>query len=168
MTVQGAVRRPGRYELTSTRDLSELLELGGGLATTSTHQLPLRVQSRSANDQPSERSLPFLPQGRLPTVELHNDDVVWFPSVVEVERSIELVGAIAGAVSTDETNQQRRVLFVEGESARTLLERVGGVAQGADLRAAFLHRQSGELVPVDLEALLVRRDFTTESTRRDG
>src|SRR5207302_185314 len=40
-SIGGAVNRPGRYELIGTRDLSELLNLGGGLAPTATQLLPI-------------------------------------------------------------------------------------------------------------------------------
>src|SRR6266446_1239435 len=43
VSIGGAVRRPGRYELVNGKNLSELLDLAGGLATTATRQLPLRL-----------------------------------------------------------------------------------------------------------------------------
>ena len=39
-TVDGAVQRPGRYELVGAKDITELVNVAGGLQNTATRQLP--------------------------------------------------------------------------------------------------------------------------------
>jgi protein involved in polysaccharide export with SLBB domain len=92
------------------------------------------------------------------------------PLVDELQRSIYLVGAIAGTKTTDEATAMQRMHFEQGDTVRTVLERAGGVGQGADLKAAHIaRRRPGDsrsatpaVIPVDLEALLVRREFSAD------
>src|SRR5207248_1951670 len=102
------------------------------------------------------------PKEGIPQLELRTDDAVIVPSIGELQRTVLLVGAVAGAVPTDEATHLRRLPFVEKETVRTLLERVGGVGAGADLSESYIVRDDATRVPVDLEALLVRRDFTAD------
>lgn len=160
-SIGGAVRRPGRYELIATQDLGELFALAGGPSTMVTHQLPLRLVRKDDREQEAQRTIPF-PAGPLPAFQLQADDAVAVPATSELQRSVLLVGAIAGAQHTDEATALRRVTFVDGETVRTLLDRVGGVGAGADLHASYLLRHDTVQVPLDLEALLVRRDLSAD------
>ena len=51
-TIDGAVNRPGRYELIGTKDLAELVELAGGLAPGVTQQVAIRLVRVQADDRP--------------------------------------------------------------------------------------------------------------------
>jgi protein involved in polysaccharide export with SLBB domain len=51
--------------------------------------------------------------------------------------------------------------FTEGESVRTLLERVGGVGPLADLGGSYLLR-NGKSIPVDLHALVMLKDLKAD------
>jgi protein involved in polysaccharide export with SLBB domain len=93
---------------------------------------------------------------------LRPDDTILVPSVTELQRTVLIVGAIAGAVPTDEATHLRRVPFVEKETVRALIERAGGVGTGGDLAGSYLMRKDATQIPVDLEALLVRREFTAD------
>jgi protein involved in polysaccharide export with SLBB domain len=73
-----------------------------------------------------------------------------------------LVGAIAGAMQTDEATSLKRLPFVEQDTVRMLLERTGGVNAAADLSEGYIQHQNGSRTPIDLEALLVRRDFSAD------
>jgi polysaccharide export outer membrane protein len=167
VTVGGAVRRPGRYELVASKDLDELLDLAGGLANYATRQLPLRLVRRDERERETQMDVAFPKEG-LPRLALRADDSVGVPSASELQRTVLLVGAIAGAASADEATQLRRLSFVEKETVRALVERAGGVAPGADLAESYLLRKDGSQVPVDLEALLVRREFTADRSLEMG
>jgi protein involved in polysaccharide export with SLBB domain len=160
-TIAGAVNRPGRYELVGTRDLAELVELAGGLAPTSTTLLPVSVVSIAADDRQQQKLLPFAPGGALPVTELRHEDTIRMPSVAELQRSVMVIGALAGVASSDDATATRRLPFVQGDSVRTLLERVGGVGPIADLRGAYVLR-SGQAVPVDLYTLVMLRDVRAD------
>jgi protein involved in polysaccharide export with SLBB domain len=165
-TVGGAVRRPGHYELIESQDLRELIELAGGLATTATRQLPIRLVRADEREIQTQSVVPYPKEG-LPQLPLRAEDHVDVPSVSELQRSVLVIGAVSGAVATDEATQLRRLEFVENDTVRTLLERAGGVVAGADLTGSYIVRE-GKQVPVDLEALLVRRDFTVDRPLRVG
>jgi protein involved in polysaccharide export with SLBB domain len=169
-TIGGAVNRPGRYELVTGRDLAELLDLGGGLAPSATQQLPIRIVRRTATDRQEQREVDFA-DGALPRLLLEHEDVLTVPSVAELQQSVMVIGALAGAVpapagtgtqtTPDEVSATRRLPFVAGDSVRTLLERVGGVGPLADLSGAYVLR-NGKPLSLDLYALVMLRDLRAD------
>ncbi len=168
VSVDGAVNRPGRYELIGTRDLAELVQAAGGLAATATQRLPVSLVRRLPDDRQDQQLLPFA-DGQLPAAKLQHDDSVHIPDYSELQRSVMVVGAIrgvtppaaAGGVTPDEAASTRRLTFVEGDSVRTLLERVGGVGPLADLTGSYVLR-SGKSLPVDLYSLVMLRDLKAD------
>jgi protein involved in polysaccharide export with SLBB domain len=158
----GAVNRPGRYELVGTKDAAELLDLAGGLAPSATRDLPIAVLRRGASEREDLVLVPFGEGGQLPVLPLRPDDVLRFPGVAELQPSITVVGAVAGAVApggplTDEATVTRRVPFVQGDTVAALLERLGGIGPQADLRLAHVVH-GAQTIPVDLYTLIVLRD----------
>lgn len=159
-SISGAVRRPGRYELLGSRDLKELVELAGGFAPTRTRELPIRIVRRGAGDRDEQILIPAK-DAAAPVVELKHDDAVAIPGVGELQQSIVLTGALAGSSPADEAASTRRLVFVRGDSVRTLLERAGGVSPNADLERAYVVR-GDTTVEVDLQRLLVLRDLSAD------
>jgi protein involved in polysaccharide export with SLBB domain len=159
--VEGAVNRPGRYELTGSRDLAELLTLAGGLSPSATRVMPVAVVRRSATEVQDLTLHPFSDDGRPPAVALRQDDTIRVPSFDELQRSVMVVGALAGVATADEGAATKRLAFVEGDSVRTLLDRVGGVGPLADLAGSYLLRGQ-DSVPVDLHALVMLRDLKAD------
>ena len=87
------------------------------------------------------------------------------PSAEELQRGLFLVGAIVGGKQADEATSIKRMAFGEGDSVRTLIERAGGVGPSADLKNAYIIRGEGEKarpIPLDLEALLLKRDLSAD------
>lgn len=162
VTVDGAVKRPGHYELVHGKDLSELVELAGGLASTATRQLPIKLVRRNDKERAQQVDVPYTAQNALPQLALQVDDTIHFPSVSELQRGVLLIGAIAGASVTDQATSLKRLPFVEKDTVRTLLDRTGGVNAEADLKEAYIQHDDGSRTAVDLEALLVRRDFAAD------
>ena len=78
-TIDGAVNRPGRYELVKTRDLAELVELAGGLSPKATQLLPVTVVRRGSGDREDLNSLSFS-RGKLPTIPIMSEDSVRIPA----------------------------------------------------------------------------------------
>jgi len=81
------------------------------------------------------------------------------PSTHDLERSVFLFGPVTGASAADEVTSVRKLPYYDGVTVRALLEQTGGVGVSADLKRAYIARQSGAVEPVDLDALLIRRDF---------
>jgi len=167
VTAGGAVNRPGRYELTETTDIAELVRLAGGPSPGATQGLPITLVRRAPDDRLAQSLVPFPGDGKLPDLPLERDDSVWFPIAAELQQSVTVVGAIAGATVTltgttpDETSSTRRLPFAKGDTVRTVLERVGGTGPLADLKGAYIVR-GGVSIPVDLYAMVMLRDLSAD------
>ena len=185
-TVGGAVNRPGSYELVGTSDLTELLELAGGLAPGATRELPVTVVRRVPEERLKRLLFDFPPGGQPPSIPISSEDSVWIPAFSELQQSVTIIGALAGvaatkvaassatrasdggaagaasgAVASDEASATRRLPFAQGDTVRSILERVGGPGPLADLKGSFILRKD-QAVPVDLYALIMLRDFTAD------
>lgn len=162
VTVDGAVRRPGKYELIASKDLTEALALAGGLSSGVTRSLPIRIVHRNEHQQEAFHDLAFAKTGT-PNAALADDDRVLVPGSDDVQRSVLLIGAVVGAESVDAAATSKRLPYVEGDTVRSLIERAGGIKAPGDLRRSYIARpQAGgppKVIPIDLDALLVRRDF---------
>jgi protein involved in polysaccharide export with SLBB domain len=165
--VVGAVNRPGRFELVATRNLAELVMLAGGLSPAATREMPVTLVRRTGGDTQELTLLPFAEDGELPDFPVQQDDVLRFPSFDELQHSVMVIGAVAGVNSPDEASATKRLAYVEGDTVRTLLERLGGVGPVADLAGSYLQR-GAESVPVDLYSLIMLRDLTADKPVRLG
>jgi protein involved in polysaccharide export with SLBB domain len=91
--VSGAVKRPGRYELVREKNVRELLDLAGGLASDVASTLPLRVTTREGGDRLIVRSLS---QATAAVTALRSGDRVHVPSLTDLSRTVVVEGAIVG------------------------------------------------------------------------
>lgn len=162
VTIAGPVRRPGRYELIETKDIEELLSLAGGFNSQVTRRLPVRLTRRDSNEHTTELKIPFAADGTMPNQPLRDDDIVTIPGVQELQRSITVIGPVAGATAADDVTAVKRLPFVEGATVRSVMETIGPVGSSADLKSAYIRKGNGKIVPVDMEALLTQRDFTAD------
>ena len=167
VSVAGGVNRPGRFELVRSLDLAELVEVAGGLSQNAATTAAISVVRHGENDRLKQLLYRFGDRGALPSVKLEDLDEVQFPRFQDVQRAITVLGAVPGAGSPTEPASILRMPFVEGDTVRNLLERIGGVGPLADLRGAYILR-SGLTISVDLEALLMRQDGTANQTLQLG
>lgn len=168
VTISGAVKRPGSFELIASQDLRELLDLAGGFRSTLTTSLPVRVIHRDEQQHAAEEKLAFGANGSLPEYKLHDQDSVIVPSVAELQRSVLLIGPVVGGTAADEVTTVRRLAYFEGATVRQLIEGAGGLGASADLKNAYIRRSGGATENVDLERLLVLRDFSADRPVRIG
>jgi len=190
-SIDGAVNRPGRYELVGTADLAELVELAGGLTPGATRGLPISVVRRAPEETLKRVSYEFSPEGNLPVLKIQSEDAVWIPAFTELQVAVTITGALAGVAATpgtagtttaigasptsgvvpgsgsggtttgDDAAATRRLPYAQGETVRTLLERVGGVGPLADMKGAYILRNN-QAIPVDLYALVMMRDLKAD------
>jgi polysaccharide biosynthesis/export protein len=164
-TISGAVRRPGRYELINTNDVKELIDLAGGLTSSVALTLPVRITRRNQQQHATFIDLAFKGSGA-PNYLLVDEDVVSIPSVTELQRTVLLVGAVTAADAIDTATTLKRLPYVEGDTVRSLIERAGGIRTAGDLSRSYISRGNAKeaptLIPIDLDALLVRRDFSAD------
>ena len=158
--ITGAVRRPGEYEVTAAKDLAELVRLAGGLAPNAAKE-PIRIVRRNAQQQDVYVDVPV--GGNAPLVD---DDRVVVRSTDDLQRTVLLIGAVVGSDPLDSATTSRRLPFVEGDTVWSLIDRAGGIKAPGDLRRSYISRPKRgggqELVSIDLDALLVRRDFKAD------
>src|SRR5262249_32512978 len=146
---------------TGSKDLKEALTLAGGPASDATRELPLQLFRRGAGDLSRRTLVPLSDGSELPDLALERDDQVVLPSVAELQRSVLILRAIAGARPGEE-GTNKRVPYSEGDTVLGALDRAGGVTASADLARGYLRRSDGSILSIDLEALLVRRDRSAD------
>ena len=162
-TINGGVNRAGQYELVSTKDFDELLSLAGGFSSISTPELPIVLIRRKEGGRAIKTVLPAPPSAR-PVPESHVElgDAFEVPTIAELQKTVLLVGAIQGGTSSDEATSVRRLVYVEGDTVRSLVQRAGGVLPGADFAHCAIVHANGATEDVDLEALLVRQELSAD------
>jgi polysaccharide biosynthesis/export protein len=160
VSIVGAVKRPGSYELVRSKDLDELLQIAGGFTSSVARSLPIRITKQNEKQQEVTSNVAVSDK---PNHPLNDGEAVFVPTIDELQRSVLLIGAVVGADAVDAATTSRRLPFIEGDTVRSLIERAGGISAPGDLSRAYIARPkepgSPELIPIDLEALLVKRDF---------
>jgi protein involved in polysaccharide export with SLBB domain len=167
--VNGAVRRPGSYELVAERTLAELLVLAGGRAPQASRELPVRVTRRGSGDRLDVRSVELQLAA---ATTLEDGDTVHVPQLTDGQRMVVVEGAVVGPPGLAESQRALRpdgqadlsprevsvpLPFVAGDGTRDLLAKAGGLQPWADARKAYLSRADANGVrrhlPVDLSAI---------------
>jgi len=171
VSVSGAVRRPGTYELTDTKDINELLTLSGGLSNAATRELPIQLIRRNEQDHEVVRDLAFAKR-QPPNEPLRDADIVVVRGMSDLQRTVLLIGAVVGSEDIDAAATSKRLPFIEGDTVRSIIERAGAIRAPGDLKRAYISRPLAggktETIHVDLDALLVRRDLKADTTVQIG
>jgi len=178
ITLAGAVRRPGDYEIGPDGSLRELLTLTGGLAPGGAGS-DARLTRIGADGRKETVSVDL--RTALATaadVPLQSGDQIFVPPLSVLQDVIELRGAFIGAPDSSKTQTAGKATIVQrfelaqGERVRDVVVKAGGAAAYADLRLAFVDRtgQSGprQRVPIDLQKLLVEKDETQNILVQNG
>ncbi|MBI2217740.1 MAG: SLBB domain-containing protein [Candidatus Rokubacteria bacterium] len=178
VTLTGAVRRPGEYELGPTGSLAELLALTGGF-----HASAARSEARLTRIGPDGRKETLAVDlatalARPADVSLQPGDVVFVPTVSVLQDVVEVRGAFAGVADSGKTTTAGKPTIVQrfelarGERVTDLVRRAGGPAPFGDLRLAMLERRAGsgpvQRIPVDLHRLLVEKDESQDVPMQNG
>lgn len=168
VTLSGAVRRPGTYELSPRKSLRELLDLMGGVS-----QGAAASQARLTRTGPAGRNDTFgvdLPQVLKPPadVALQPGDVLYVPPGVVLQDVVEVRGAFNGTADSAKTATLgkptivQRLELAQGDRIRDLLVKAGGPSPLADLRLAVVERSGSggprRQIPIDLQRLLVEKE----------
>ena len=168
VTLTGAVRRPGEYELGPGESLRDVLELTGGLAPGGAHS-EARL-TRIGPDARKETISVDLRTALTPPadVRLQAADTLFVPPLSVLQDVIEVRGAFIAAPDASKTTTAgkptivQRFELAQGERVRDVVVKAGGAAAYADLRLAFVDRAGTtgprQRIPLDLQRLLVERD----------
>jgi len=178
VTLAGAFRRPGEYELGASASLADLLALTGGLAQNAAPaQARLTRMGRDGRKETVSVDLRAAAQGAA-DLALQPGDVLFVPSVGVLQDVVEVRGAFNGAPEASRTTTAgkptvvQRFELAQGDRVRDLVARAGGAAAYADLRLAFIERTGAggprQRIPVDLHRLLVEKDDTQNILLENG
>ena len=176
VSLSGAVRRPGEYEIGSTPSLRELLALVGGLSQTAT-LADVRMTRVGADERREALSLDL--RGTPPAdIVLRPGDAIFVPATSSLQDLIEVRGAFNGTAESTKTTVSGRATILQrfelaqGERVRDVLERAGGPSVYADLRLALVERNSAtgprQRIPIDLYRMLVEKDDTPNIVLLNG
>ena len=178
VTLSGALRRPGTYELSSTGSLRELLGLVGGLSqgAAGAQTRLTRLNAEGRND-----TFPMdLPRVVTPPadVTLRAGDVIYVPPGAMLQDLVEVRGAFLGTAESAKTfitgkpTIVQRFELAQGDRIRDILVKAGGPTPQADLRLAVVERSGPagprRQIPVDLQRLLVNKDEFENITLENG
>ena len=142
VTIRGAVRRPGRYELRSTESLPSLLRFAGGFEASAT---PEFTQVRRVTG--SARSLIDVDLRADLSFELRDGDVL------EVSSALD---AIVNTVSvTGEVLRPKRYSWTPGMTVASLIQLADGLTRDAFVKRADITRLNADgttrVIPISLE-----------------
>lgn len=165
VSIDGAVRRPGTYELVGSKDLQELLSLAGGFKADVLRSMPVRIVRRNETNHAEFIDVPFT-GGAAPNRGLVDLDRVTVNGAEAAQRYIFVIGVVSGADQMDSTTTSKRMPYIEGDSVLSLLDRAGGINVQGDLKRAYISRPRAEgaplLIPVALDSLLLKRDLSAD------
>jgi protein involved in polysaccharide export with SLBB domain len=168
VSLNGAFRRPGDYEIGPTASLNELLTLTGGLTQ---HAAP--TEARLTRLQPDGRKETISVDltralARPADVPLKPGDALFVPQLAVLQDVLEVRGAFNGTGESSKTSVSgkqtivQRFELAQGDRVKDIVGRAGGAAAYADLRLAFIERSGvvgpRQRIPVDLHRLLVEKD----------
>ena len=179
VTLTGAVRRPGEYELGATRSLRALLELVGGVSEASAAGGEARLTRVGTNDRKETFTLDLRSALKPPAdVTLQPGDAIFVPPISVLQDLVEVRGAFAGTAESARTTVAGKVTILQrlelaqGERVRDVVARAGGAAPYADLRLALVERSGvtgpRQRIPIDLHRLLVEKDEAPNIVLQNG
>ena len=178
VTLSGAVRRPGEYELGPSGSLRALLDLVGGVSQAAAPS-DARLTRVGADDRKETLPLDLRTALKPPAdVMLQGGDAVFVPPISLLQDVVEVRGAFNGtaesskaAVAGKATIAQRLEL-AQGDRVRDVVTKAGGAAAHADLRLALVERSGAtgprQRIPIDLHRLLIERDETPNILLQNG
>ncbi len=170
VTLTGAVRRPGEYEIGPSPSLAALLDLVGGPIQAATGG-DARLTRVGPDGRKETLALDLRTALRPPAdVTLEHGDTLFVPPLSALQDVVEVRGAFNGGPGSSKTTVAGKATIVQrfelaqGDRVRDIVFRAGGTAAYADLRLAVIERagDSGprQRIPVDLHRLLVEKDET--------
>ena len=178
VTLAGAVRRPGEYEIGPDGSLAALLALVGGLGQAAAGA-EARLTRVGADGRKETLALD-VPTAILPPadVKLQAGDALFVPPLSVLQDVVEVRGAFVGTADSSKTSVAGKATIVQrfelaqGDRVRDIVQRAGGAAAYADLRLAVIERggQTGprQRIPVDLQRLLVDKDEAQNVLLQNG
>src|SRR6059036_2772192 len=131
VTLTGAVRRPGEYELGPGGSLRELLELTGGVTVAGAGS-DARLTRVGADGRKETTSLDLRTVSAAADVPLRAGDTLYVPPLTSIQDVVEVRGAFNGSVESGKTQTQGKPTIVQrfelarGDRMRDVVVKAGG------------------------------------------
>jgi protein involved in polysaccharide export with SLBB domain len=168
VTLSGAVRRPGTYELAAGGGLRDLLDLMGGLSQGAAAS-KVRLTRTDAGGRHVSTDVDLAPllrtSGDMP---LQAGDVLYVPPGGVLQDLVEVRGAFLGTPDSAKSTLGgkptivQRFELAQGDRVRDLIVKAGGPSPLADLRMALVERSGPggprRQIPIDLQRLLIDKE----------
>ncbi len=145
--IRGSVHKPQNYEILPGETIADLIDLAGGFRAEAVKDRVLLTRVLDDGSVTTKR----IPSSEFDTILEDRDEVNVIDGMTGTSR-VFVFGA---------TEKEGNYYITDGEGLRSLLGRIAVFDTDADLTAATLERESGELIRVDLKA------FVPPSTAED-
>ncbi|MCR4822840.1 MAG: SLBB domain-containing protein [Treponema sp.] len=163
VSIEGAVERPGTYELLDGENLKELIEIYGNglepLADTS------RIEfTRNESNEPGAGKKTYISQEAIDSnMELQSYDFITIESFADSKPVVFLEGAINKSVETSlEASNKIAASFIPGEDYAFFARRnKNWFTSSSDLANAYIIRK-GETIPLNLNPMLYDSEYSTK------
>lgn len=168
VTLSGAVRRPGTYELAPGKGLRDLLDLMGGLSqgAAGSRARLTRVDAQGRHVSSDVDLVPLVKTGG--DMPLEPGDVLYVPPGGVLQDIVEVRGAFVGTPESAKTTVGGKPTIVQrfelahGDRIRDLVVKAGGPSPLADLRMALVERSGPggprRQIPIDLQRLYIDKE----------
>lgn len=169
VSLGGAVRRPGTYDLLPGDDLHELIEHYGDGFLEEADTGRITITRLVGTDDELGQSLYVSCGGEVPVGLMHRD-VVTVASRAEMRPVCWFEGAVGPSPdgATLSASNKLPYVFVPGATlSKTVMALRSQFGQSADLAAAYLVRGL-DVHPVDLSLFLYSRDFSSDMVLQPG
>ncbi len=178
VTLTGAVRRPGEFEIGPSASLAGLLALVGDVSQAAA-VMDARLTRVGADGRKETLTLDLRTALKRPAdVTLQAGDTLFVPPLSVLQDVVEVRGAFTGTPESSKTSIAGKATIVQrfelaqGDRVRDIVFKAGGAAAYADLHLAVIERGgvSGprQRIPVDLQRLLVEKDETQNILLQNG
>jgi protein involved in polysaccharide export with SLBB domain len=139
-TIRGAVHKGMNYEVLPDESIGDLIDLAGGFRAEAVRDRVLLTRVHE--------------DGTVNTIPVLADE---FDMILNDRDELNIIDGMTGTNRVfvfGATSQEGTYYITEGEGLRSLLGRIAIYNVDADLTAATLERENGELVSVDLKAFV--------------
>ncbi|PKK36570.1 hypothetical protein BWI96_12010 [Siphonobacter sp. SORGH_AS_0500] len=166
VTINGAVYRPGQFELTSGLKLSELIRQADGLKQDAFAERGYVTRLNEKNEtQIIQFQVKNAAQGEYDTLQLKREDIITIPSIFDLRETYNVT--VNGSV-----RKGGNFPFSEGMTVEDLILMAGGLSEGANTQRVEIarrikdsDRQAKDAKLAEIITLSIDRNLTLESSK---
>jgi protein involved in polysaccharide export with SLBB domain len=163
VTLEGAVERPGHYQLLPVEELQELVENYGSGFTTAADRSRLELARLVNSVHASGDKLNLSPEDYAQNYPLEDSDVITVPAITNLRPVLFVEGAIGTSAAASPTAASRQVVaFNQGDDYAALIRRNSGwFTAVSDTRNAYIIRGDRQ-IPLNLNPVLYDANYRVE------